>query len=344
MKSLYVLGVLAAGLAATTFPSVHARSGEREPSVMVLERTADPLLRADRPWEDFSLSYCQVLRVQGAWHLWYNARDHRYRGAADGFVCYARSSDGVRWEKPSLGLVSYQGDWRNNIVAVGCNIGSVFVDAVAPVGERFKAVVTRPANGQSGVFGGTSADGVHWRWSDEPLLKGNSDTANVCFRDGERYRLYSRLWTDPPYGGRRMIGYSESPRFGSFPDPTILLKPEAQDADDVHFYSSAATKLGPQLYLMLPSLFTTGDGMVRLHAAFSRDGRQFRRLGRGPVVEPGRGFDRAGLYAGPGGVPAGQPNTWWFYYLGTSVRHDESQPGKVRSDGGIGRFLIRVVD
>lgn len=71
MKSLYVLGVLAAGLAATTLPSVHARSGEREPSVMVLERTADPLLRADRPWEDFSLSYCQVLRVQGAWHLWY---------------------------------------------------------------------------------------------------------------------------------------------------------------------------------------------------------------------------------------------------------------------------------
>jgi hypothetical protein len=308
----------------------------------VLDRTPEPLLRADQPWEDFALSYCQVLRIGSAWHLWYNARDHRYRGAADGFVCYARSADGVRWEKPNLGLVSYDGDRRNNIVASGCNLGSVFLDRAAPAGERFKAVVTRPVDGRSRVFGGNSADGVHWTWGDEPLLKGSSDTATVCFRDGDRYRLYVRLWTEPPYGGRRMIGYAEAPRFGAFPDAEVILKPDDQDGADVHFYSSAATKLGPELYLMLPSVFTTRDGMVRLHAAFSRDGRQFWRLGRAPLLEPGRGFDRAGLYAGPGAVPGGRPDAWWFYYLGLATRHDESQPDKVKSDGGIGRFLIRV--
>jgi hypothetical protein len=310
----------------------------------VLQRTAEPLLRADQPWEDFSLSYCQVLRVGDTWHLWYNARDHRYRGAADGFVCYARSPDGVHWEKPELGLISYQGDARNNIVAVGCNLGSVFVDEDAPPGERFKAVITRPTGGQSGVFGGTSADGIRWTWRDEPLLKGSSDTANVCFRDGDRYRLYSRLWTEPPFGGRRMIGYSESPRFGAFPDPAVIMKPEAEDPADSHFYNSAATRLRAQLYLMFPAVFTVDDGMVRLHAAYSRDGRKFRRMGRGPLVGLGQGFDRAGLYAAPGAVPAGRPNTWWFYYLGLSTRHDESQPGKTRSDGGIGRLLVRVLD
>ena len=344
MRAIRALAGLVAGVAAAALPASRVGSGEREPTVTVLERTSDPLLRADQPWEDFSLSYCQVLRIGGAWQLWYNARDHHYRGAADGFVCYARSKDGVRWEKPALGLVAYAGERRNNILAVGCNLGSVFVDEAAPAAERFKAVVTRPSGDHSGVFGGTSADGIHWVWGDEPLLKCSSDTANVCFRDGGRYRLYSRLWTEPPYGGRRMIGYSESARFGAFPDPAVILQADPQDAGDVHFYSSAATKLGPQRYLMLPSVFTTGDGLVRLHAAFSRDGRQFQRVGRCPVVAPGPGFDRAGLYASPGAVPEGRPNTWWYYYLGLATPHDQSQPGKVVSDGGIGRFLVRVVD
>ncbi len=29
-------------------------------------------------------------------------------GKENGAICYARSSDGIRWEKPELGLVAYQ--------------------------------------------------------------------------------------------------------------------------------------------------------------------------------------------------------------------------------------------
>jgi hypothetical protein len=187
-----------------------------------------------------------------------------------------------------------------------------------------------------------SPDGIHWEWSERPLFRWNSDTANVCFRDGDIYRLYARMWTSPPFGGMRVVGYSESKAFGDFPAPKVILAPDQQDAQDLHFYSSAATKLSNRLYLLPFSAFTTGDGCVRVHAAYSRDGKTIKRLGREPLVGLGKGFDSKGLYVGPGMVPGERPSTYWFYYLGTAVPHDETLPKKVIRDGGVGRFLLRV--
>jgi hypothetical protein len=282
------------------------------------------------------------VREGDKWHLWYNARDHNYRNDSDGYICYARSTDGVRWEKPALGLYKYGADKENNILLAGSCIGSVFLDEKGPRNARFKASAIRLVNGEWWVYGGTSADGLRWEW--QPLLKHNSDTANVCFRDGDTYRLYSRLWTSPPFGGRRVIGYSESKVFGDFPEARVILAPDKDDPKDLHFYSSAATKLKEGSYLMLFSGFTTGDGTVRVHAAWSRNGQDFRRFSQKPLLELGKGFDSKGLYVAPGGVPGEKAGTYWFYYLGTRVAHDENVPTKVKSDGGMGRFLVRVTE
>jgi hypothetical protein len=318
--------------------------GDRLPALRVRERTAEPLLKADRPWEDFCLAYCQVLRVGGKWHLWYCSHDHNFRSDADSYFCYARSRDGVQWEKPALGLVEYRGNKDNNILQVGYNVGSVFVDERADPKQRFRAVAIRPVKGEWWIYGGASADGLHWKWSQEPLLKQNSDTANVCIRDGDLYRLYVREWTIPPYGGRRVVSYTESRTFGAFPKPTRILEPDREDPEDLHFYSSAATKLNDRLYLMLPSGFTTGDGKVRIHAAISNNGKDFRRLGRKPILDVGKGFDSKGLYVAPGAIAGDRPGTYWFYYLGCTVPHDDNVPAKVKSDGGIGRFLLEVAE
>ena len=93
---------------------------------------------------------------------------------------------------------------------------------------------------------------------------------------------------------------------------------------------------------MLPSGFFTKDGSVLAYAAFSRDGKQFQRLGRTPLLGLGKAFDSKGMYVAPGAIPGKTPGTYWFYYFGTSVPHDANKPTKVRCDGGIGRFLLRV--
>jgi hypothetical protein len=70
--------------------------------------------------EEVLLYYGTVLQIGGYFHLWYNGN---YGPQANNIgyervscvLCYARSRDGVNWEKPSLGLVEFQGSKENNI-------------------------------------------------------------------------------------------------------------------------------------------------------------------------------------------------------------------------------------
>ena len=47
-------------------------------------------------------------------------------------------------------------------------------------------------------------------------------------------------------------------------------------------------------------------------------------------------------YVGPGAVPGEKEGTYWFYFFGTAAPHDENRPPKVKNDGGVGRFLLRI--
>ncbi len=314
-------------------------------SFIVSRRALEPLLKADQPHEDFGIGYCTVLRDGEHWRMWYDAYDHTYRDDADGFLCYAESDDGEHWRKPALGLVEHAGSRANNILLDGRDIGgvhggSVFIDPDAPASERFKMVFVSWRAGGWWVFGATSADGIHWRRGEEPLLRHNSDTQTVCFRDGDRYRLYVRMWSGDVFQGKRLVGYSASRVFGDFPAARPILTPDDTDPANLHFYNSAAAKAREGLYLMFPSAFYVGDDLVVPHLAISTDGETFSRPSRAPFLPLGTGFDSRGIYIAPGLTPAGTPDTWWVYYMGTHIGHDHNRPEQVRFAGGIGRFLL----
>ena len=65
--------------------------------------------------------YGTTVRIGDEFRMWYIGRvgrgEHRanYEGS-DGHLCYAVSRDGVHWEKPNLGMVSYRGRTNNNLV------------------------------------------------------------------------------------------------------------------------------------------------------------------------------------------------------------------------------------
>jgi hypothetical protein len=322
-----------------------AAESEKTPVLTILERTAEPLLKNDRPWEDRGVGYCQALKVGEQWHLWYSSYDHEYQNDNDSYLCYARSKDGVHWEKPSLGVYSYHGSTKNNVLGSGTHGVSIFLDQQAPPAERFKAVGVRQQGGSSQwrLFGATSSDGIRWTRLEEPLLKKNSDTQNTCLHDGNVYRLYVRMWSGGDFNGYRIVGYTESAKFGQFPDPVVILRPDKDDQSDMHFYNSATTKLNDHLYLMFPSGFFEKNGTVIPYAAFSRDGKRFQRLGHAPLLGLGKGFDSKGIYVAPGAIPGEKPGTYLVYYYGTSKPHDESGLSK-HYDNGIGRFLLSVVD
>ena len=56
--------------------------------------------------------YGTVLKIDGEYRMWYTGWDKERKRQ----VLYAVSRDGVRWEKPDLGLVEYNGNRQNNLV------------------------------------------------------------------------------------------------------------------------------------------------------------------------------------------------------------------------------------
>ena len=98
-------------------------------------KTGERTIVPDRPWERNDVGcYSTVIKVGETYHMWY---------ASHPGLCYARSKDGITWEKPNLGLAEFEGSKDNNIV-VGYGAGGidkvstegvVFYDPKAPEAE-----------------------------------------------------------------------------------------------------------------------------------------------------------------------------------------------------------------
>ena len=108
----------------------------------------NPVLKRDRAWEGNFLSVSRVLYdpADGLFKMWYSSQNITARPVdrplkkgermikaaeyeeAEQRFCYAISKDGVRWEKPSLGLVSLQGSTDNNILPKGSRMHNLFLD------------------------------------------------------------------------------------------------------------------------------------------------------------------------------------------------------------------------
>ena len=84
------------------------------------QRLQDPVLEPDRPWEGRSVQlWGSVLHddEEDIFKMWYlSHNDELQRHTGHGAMCYATSKDGVSWDKPDLGVVSFDGSTANNIV------------------------------------------------------------------------------------------------------------------------------------------------------------------------------------------------------------------------------------
>ena len=124
----------------------------------------------------------------------------------------------------------------------------------------------------------------------------------------------------------------------------MVLAPEGELGANVDYYTNACTKLRDDLYIMFISAFNKTEDLIRVHAAVSRDGRKFELVGKDPILDFGSGFDSKAIYVGPGAVPGPKPNTYWFYYLGAPQHHTVVPGAKAESQGGVGRFLVEILD
>src|SRR5262249_31546182 len=84
----------------------------------------NPIIRPDRAWEGNGVRVSHVIFDEREQQLkmWYGGRTFRARkgekeilveGEGESHMCLATSRDGLKWEKPNLGLVEYRGSKAN---------------------------------------------------------------------------------------------------------------------------------------------------------------------------------------------------------------------------------------
>ena len=222
--------------------------------------------------------------------------------------------------------------------------------------RRYKALgYARAANGKIGICIYFSPDGLAWNeYPGNPVMVGTGDTHAVLGWDPSRKKYVAYLrpgWKDyreavaaydsippevraaslpshtldelaPAAGNRRMrtIGFSSSDDFVHWSPIEPALIPDSTDPADLQFYGMPAL-LYEGIYLGFPWVFRTNSLTMESHFAYSRAGREFRRLpDRGPFIPLGANgtWDDGCVYVRQ---PIVHDGRIWFYYLGVNWRH-----------------------
>ena len=283
------------------------------------------ILQGDRPWDEASVAFMSILEDDGVYRGYYRC-DHMDSSRAPNprHTAYAESSDGITWQKPSLGLVEFEGSKDNNLVWMGPGANlSAFVDTntAAQPEEKYKAVV-RLGRAEGEALGApgpcvvalSSLDGVRWTMmQDGPVLTdGPFDSFNVAFWDEweSKYVIYTRgvAGVGSFKGGVRWIRRSTSTDFLNW---TPLEPIDAGDTPFEHLYTNACVPYtrAPGVYLMFPSRYVIehtpdpdwegGPGVNDIVFMSSRDGLKFDRSFMEAFLRPGldeKNWHERGIY------------------------------------------------
>ena len=304
---------------------------------------ANPVLRRGPPgsWDDGrAIAYGEVLLDEGRFRMWYSGtdRDSLKTGTSGGYrVGYAESEDGIRWVKPVLDQVEYQGSTENNIVNLAYRPSGHWAMVVKDEQDpdpkkRYKALVDHSGGNRLHY----SADGYRWTegfWVNPDRLPGGGTNPG---RFGDRRNLfYDELETDPerrwkvfgrhcfgsgllsPRYTRRTCRYWSPDLIRWTADPqNPILQPRAGTEVEQHAMS---VWVEGQVYL---GLFDAWDALQLSpqQLAVSRDGRNFVHVCDGvPAVELGPPGSWDAGWISPVNLPVQVGDELWLYYSGGPV-------------------------
>jgi len=171
-----------------------------------LRRTSnEPLIVPDRPTDQINVTiHGTVLRDtrDGTLHMWYHSQRFTKEGHVSR-ICYARSGDGITWEKPDVGTVEIEGSTRHNVVAqseptgYAPGINVIHCPDEPDEKRRFRRIYQRPA----GTFVAYSPDGIRWDETDEFAFHCSHVGHGSCvFYDMLGKRFIATTIQEPPVG------------------------------------------------------------------------------------------------------------------------------------------------
>ncbi len=222
-------------------------------SVNQPERHPDnPILAAEHPWEHQRILYADVIfdPDEGQYGCWYSTYDLADQQSA---LLYARSDDGVHFERPELDLVEFDGSRRNNRLPPPAGFAhdkTVICDHRAEDPERRYKMVYYTTGGVGVAW---SPDGLRWTAHDKnPVIRPTGDASQSPIWDERlgRWVMYvrpdgrhtRRHWRNHgvPYDASvfptRLIGRTESIDFETWLHIDTVVEPDERDGDGTEFY------------------------------------------------------------------------------------------------------------
>ncbi len=300
---------------------------------------ANPVLKADRPWEQQGRAPAAMVFSDG---VWYDPQEKLfkmwYMGGYVQSTCYATSQDGVHWQKPSLDVEP----GTNVVLREERDSSIVWLDHRETDPKRrykmFTAVRSDAPGGWTLTYR-VSADGIHWseRIANSP---GIGDRTTVFFNP------FRGVWVL----SRRIFLGGRSRAYREHPDPVACLGRDEEsqhlwvgaDRLDPHHPRAEFSGNQPQLYnldavayeSLLLGLFSIWQGPHNSECArlgiqkrnevllgFSRDGFHWHRPDRRPFigVNPTEGAWNWGNVQSAGGGCLVVGDLLYFYVSGRAI-------------------------
>jgi hypothetical protein len=277
----------------------------------VQKHKANPLFEEDKPWEKrFDNLYANVLydEEEKIYKCWYSPfikdlsskgltieeryqKEYHPRGR-EMAICYATSKDGIKWTKPEMGLVEYEGSKANNILwrggeALPMGDGDhwngphgtgIFKDLRDPDPKRrYKALLKTDI--LSVAF---SPDGIHWDGAIAcPEADSAGDTHNNAFWAPTlgKYVGITREWGEP---NGRQVAWTTSEDFINWKKVEIVLEglnPRYQTYSMPVFFHGG-------IYLGLVAIHDQEDDRVWTELTWSPDTKKWNRVSPGTPLIP----------------------------------------------------------
>lgn len=320
----------------------------------------NPLVKADKPWEGNNVYvYGTVLPNESGpgYRMWYHALPEK-KGEDYYRLLYATSRDGLRWDKPNLGLVDYKGSKDNNIFirrGKRDHIASVIHTPweTNPAHRYLMINFDGDVPSGSGYMAAWSADGIRWTdAADKAVFNKGGDVGQFLY-DFQRKEYVGYVKNGAKVSGlrRRAVGRIATDDPVRWPDPKLVIAPDTLDdrwAKGIlrtSFYGLSAFNY-ETMYLGFLWVFRATDeeegyfdGPIYCELVTSRDGVHWlREEGDRPAildVGPKNAWDDGMVFSAT--QPLVVNNEVWLYYGGTDGEHAAKEPWH----SGIGLATLR---
>ncbi len=214
----------------------------------------NPVIRVDRPWERDAAFVDTGLVIydedEDLFKAWYQGGEG-YGPDDKSNMCYATSTDGIKWDKPSLGVVEFEGSKENNMSLMPtCMMHdpAVIIDYKDDDPQRrFKLTWWGGRKDESQKDGwllghcvAFSPDGIHWtEHPDNPVWVGDPEGATPIGSERREGKLV--VYVTPDGYGMRVVARAESDDFVSWDlPPKLVFQSDDQDPPGTEMSGMAA--------------------------------------------------------------------------------------------------------